>query len=209
MARKNTATVSDAPQIDIGIKGKDREKIALGLSRVLADRQASPSRALALAALAVVTMDPWAVLSAGFWLSFGAVAAIFYVMSLRAGRPGKGHSALAEQLAVTLVMVPMLMALFQEVSLVSPLANAFAIPIVSLVVVPLTLAGAFLPFPALLDVAHAIMAWCMGPLEWLAELPLAMLESHAPRGWTVAAALVGVAWLREHGWSEGHNLAVE
>jgi len=37
MARKNTATVSDAPQIDIGIKGKDREKIALGLSRVLAD----------------------------------------------------------------------------------------------------------------------------------------------------------------------------
>ena len=37
MARKNTATVSDAPQIDIGIKTKDREKIALGLSRVLAD----------------------------------------------------------------------------------------------------------------------------------------------------------------------------
>src|SRR6185436_19145709 len=92
-------------------------------------------------------------------------------------------------------MIPMLMALFQEVSLVSPLANAFAIPIVSLIVVPLTLAGAFLPLPALLDAAHAIMAWCMGPLEWLAELPLAMLESHAPRGWTVAAALVGVAWL--------------
>jgi starvation-inducible DNA-binding protein len=37
MARKNTATVSDAPQIDIGIKTRDREKIALGLSRVLAD----------------------------------------------------------------------------------------------------------------------------------------------------------------------------
>src|SRR6188472_821691 len=37
MARKNTATVSDAPQIDIGIKGKDRAAIAAGLSRVLAD----------------------------------------------------------------------------------------------------------------------------------------------------------------------------
>jgi starvation-inducible DNA-binding protein len=37
MARKNTAAAVDAPQIDIGIKSKDREKIALGLSRVLAD----------------------------------------------------------------------------------------------------------------------------------------------------------------------------
>jgi starvation-inducible DNA-binding protein len=38
MAKKYTAAASiAAPQIDIGIKTKDREKIALGLSRVLAD----------------------------------------------------------------------------------------------------------------------------------------------------------------------------
>jgi starvation-inducible DNA-binding protein len=38
MAKKHTAAASiAAPQIDIGIKTKDREKIALGLSRVLAD----------------------------------------------------------------------------------------------------------------------------------------------------------------------------
>ena len=162
---------------------------------VLADRHSSPSRVLALAALAVVAADPWAVLAAGFWLSFGAVAAIFYVMGLRTGTPGKLHGAVAEQLAVTVVMVPMLMALFQEVSLVSPLANAFAIPIVSLVVVPLTLAGAFLPLPFLLDAAHALMVWLMAPLEWLANLPLAMLESHAPLAWTVLAAIGGVLWL--------------
>src|SRR5216110_1228216 len=41
---------------------------------MLADRHGSPSRVLALAALAVTLVDPWAVLSAGFWLSFGAVA---------------------------------------------------------------------------------------------------------------------------------------
>ena len=35
MAKKKAAV--DAPQIDIGIKGKDREKIVDGLSRVLAD----------------------------------------------------------------------------------------------------------------------------------------------------------------------------
>src|SRR5258706_576706 len=77
----------------------------------------------------------------------------------------------------------------------SPLANAFAIPIVSLVVVPLTLAGAFLPLPFLLDAAHLLMVWLMVPLEWLADLPLAMLESHAPLAWTVAAAIGGVLWL--------------
>ena len=162
---------------------------------VLADRHGSPSRVLALAALGVVGLDPWAVLSAGFWLSFGAVAAIFYVMSLRTGHSGKLHGAVMEQLAVTVAMLPMLMALFQEVSLVSPVANAFAIPLVSLAVVPLTVAGAFLPLPWLLDGAHLLMTWVMAPLEWLAALPLAMLESHEPAAWTVAAAVAGCAWL--------------
>jgi starvation-inducible DNA-binding protein len=37
MAKKSTAALVAAPQIDIGIKSKDREKIAQGLSRVLAD----------------------------------------------------------------------------------------------------------------------------------------------------------------------------
>ena len=162
---------------------------------VLGERHGSPSRVLAVAAAAVLALDPWAALSAGFWLSFGAVAAIFYVMALRTGHPGRLRAALAEQLAVTVVMVPMLVALFQEVSLVSPLANAFAIPVVSLAVVPLAIAGAFLPLPWLLDAAHELMLALMGPLEALADLPRAMLESHAPAPWTVAAAVVGCAWL--------------
>ncbi|MEP7262799.1 MAG: DNA internalization-related competence protein ComEC/Rec2, partial [Usitatibacter sp.] len=162
---------------------------------LLLDRQGSSSRVLALAALAVLLLDPWAVLSAGFWLSFGAVAAIFYVMALRTGRSGALGSAVMEQLAVTVVMVPMLLALFQEVSLVSPIANAFSIPLVSLVVVPLAILGAFLQAPWLLAGAHTLMLWLMTPLEWLSELPRAMLESHAPEAWTVAVALAGCAWL--------------
>jgi competence protein ComEC len=162
---------------------------------VLVDRHGSPSRVLALAAFAVLAIDPWAVLSAGFWLSFGAVAAIFYVLSLRTGRQARLRSAFLEQLAVTVVMLPMLVALFQEFSLVSPIANAFAIPLVSFIVVPLTIAGAFLPLPALLDAAHAVMVVTMSPLERLAALPMAMLESHEPVTWTVLAGVVGCAWL--------------
>jgi competence protein ComEC len=169
--------------------------LAVVAACVLAGRHGSPSRVLALAALAVLALDPWAVLSAGFWLSFGAVAAIFFVMALRTGRAGRWRTALAEQAAVTVLMVPMLVALFHEVSWVSPLANAVAIPVVSLAIVPLAIAGAFLPLPVLLDAAHALMLALMAPLEALAAWPLAMLESHGPRGWTVAAALVGCAWL--------------
>lgn len=162
---------------------------------VLFDRQGSSSRVLALAALAVLLLDPWAVLSAGFWLSFGAVAAIFYVMALRPGKSGAVGAAVMEQVAVTVVMLPLLLALFQEVSLVSPVANAFSIPLVSLVVVPLAILGAFLHAPWLLEGAHTLMLWLMTPLEWLSELPQAMLESHAPESWAVAAALAGCAWL--------------
>ena len=162
---------------------------------VLADRHGSASRVLAFAALAVLVADPWAVLSGGFWLSFGAVAAIFYGMAPRAGREGRLRAAVVEQVAVTLVMVPLLAAFFQELALVSPLANALAIPVVSMVVVPLAIAGAFLEAGALLEVAHAAMGALMGPLEILASLPHAMVETHAPAPWTVAAALVGCAWL--------------
>ena len=49
------------------------------------------------------------------------------------------------QWAMTIGLAPLLLGLFQQMSLVSPLANAFAIPLVSLVVVPLTLLGAVLP----------------------------------------------------------------
>jgi competence protein ComEC len=160
---------------------------------VLADRHGSPSRVLALAVLAVIAFDPWAVLAPGFWLSFGAVAAIFYGMALRTGHHGVLRAACREQLIVTVAMLPMLVALFHEFPLVSPLANAIAIPVVSLAVVPLTLAGTLLP--AALDAAHALMVLVVSALEWLGALPGAMLETHAPRAWTVVAALAGCAWL--------------
>ncbi len=161
----------------------------------LADRHGAPSRVLALAALACVALDPWAVLAPGFWLSFGAVAAIFHAMALRTGRPGRLRAAFVEQLAVTLAMVPMLLALFGQVSAVSPAANAFAIPVVSLAVVPLTLAGAFLHVGVLLHAAHALMAATMVPLRALAAIPAGVVEAPAPTPLAAAAALAGALWL--------------
>ncbi|HEX4944475.1 MAG TPA: DNA internalization-related competence protein ComEC/Rec2, partial [Usitatibacteraceae bacterium] len=169
--------------------------LATAAAGLLADRHASPSRVLAAAVLAVLLVDPWAVLVPGFWLSFGAVGAIFFALALRTRPPGAVGGAVITQAAVTLVLWPLLAALFGEVSLVAPIANAFAIPLVSLVIVPLTLAGALLHLPALLVPAHALMEAAMVPLGWLAGLPGAVAENAAAPMGVVACAVSGALLL--------------
>jgi len=164
--------------------------LALWSGRRLAGR-----RVLALALLAVLLLDPWAVLAAGFWLSFGAVALLFYAGSGRLGAGGKVVVWLRAQWAIALGMFPLLLALFQQFSLVSPLANAVAIPVISLLVTPLALAGA-LPFlDPLLWLAHGLMTPLMAFLEWLAVSDWAVWQQAAPPLWAVVLALVGAAWL--------------
>jgi competence protein ComEC len=91
-------------------------------------------------------------------------------------------------------LIPLLLALFRQVSLVSPLANAFAIPLVSFLVVPLTLAGAALPFDWIPALAHRVMSLCMTPLEWLGALPDAVWAQHAPPAWSIALGMAGALW---------------
>jgi len=158
-------------------------------------RAGSPSRVLSIALLVVLLIDPWAVLAPGFWLSFGAVAVIFFIGVGRLRRPHWLREWGMIQWAVTLGLMPALLLLFQQVSLISPLANAFAIPLIGMVVTPLTLLGALLPFDFVLLAAHWLMAWCMAALEAMSRLPDAVWQQHIPPFWTVAAALLGIVWL--------------
>ncbi len=161
----------------------------------LSAREISGSRVLSLALLLVLLLDPWAVLAGGFWLSFGAVALLFHIGS---GRLGPVHWLLEwgrAQWAVTLGMLPALLALFQQFSLVSPLANALAIPLVSFVITPLALLGSLPLLDPLLSLAHFFTAWLMRFIDWLAGLPLAMWQQAAPPVWAVLLALAGGLWL--------------
>ncbi len=161
----------------------------------LSAREISGSRVLSPALLLVLLLDPWAVLAAGFWLSFGAVALLFHIGS---GRLGPVHWLLEwgrAQWAVTLGMLPALLALFQQFSLVSPLANALAIPLVSFVIAPLALLGSLPLLDPLLALAHFFTAWLMVFIDWLAGLQLAMWQQAAPPAWAVLLALAGGLWL--------------
>lgn len=155
----------------------------------------SASVVLAAALFVVVLLDPWSVTSAGFWLSFGAVAAILFAVVNRVKQPHWAIAWARTQGAVTLALLPLLLALFQQVSLISPVANALAIPVVSLVVVPIALAGSLLPFDAVLHLAHLVMAGCMIALEWMSALPHAVWQQHAPVEWAIVVAFGGTLWL--------------
>ncbi len=154
-----------------------------------------PSAVLALAAALVVLVDPMAVISAGFWLSFGAVAIILLASGGRMQPAGWLIAWARTQWAVTLALIPFMLAMFQQISLVSPLANAFAIPLVSLVVVPLSIAGALVPWDAIAQLAHWVMSLCMWPLEKLAALPGAVWQQHAPPLWAIPLAVAGAVWM--------------
>jgi competence protein ComEC len=161
----------------------------------------------------VLSWDPWASLTPGFWLSFGAVGLLLYasVGRLRASpaRTWRAHlrSTLCEgahaQWVVTLGLVPMTLALFQQASLIAPVANAVAIPAVTLGVVPLALCGVALPVDLLFQAAHAVLALLMRFLEFLAALPDATWQQHAPLPWTVIAGIAGALWLLAPGGIPG------
>src|SRR5205823_6439851 len=147
-------------------------------------------------ALAVVlAWDPWATLTPGFWLSFGAVGLLLYIGVGRIGRGSAWSSACRAQAAITVGLIPLMLVLFQQVSVVSPLANAVAIPVVTFLVVPLTLASIALPWDLLLVVAHALFACVAWLLQMLSETPAAVWQQHAPGVWAAALGMVGIVWL--------------
>ena len=159
------------------------------------DQRASPTRLLAAALLAVMLLDPWAALAPGFWLSFGAMAALLWSGAGRLGSEPVWRTWVRAQWTVTLGLAPLLLALFHEVSLVSPLANAVAIPVISLIAVPVSLLASALPWDALALLAHGAVWAVMACLKWLSALPQLVLHAAAPGPAALALGLLGAAVL--------------
>ena len=156
---------------------------------------------LCVALWVVLLLDPWAVLAPGFWLSFGAVAVLAFAMGGRLRPPVWWVAAGKTQWAVTVAFLPVLMAMFNQVSLISPLANALAIPLISLVVVPVAIAGALLPLDILLHGAASVLAGCIQALQWLQHFPWAVWYQATPATWAWLLALLGIGMLlMPRGW---------
>jgi competence protein ComEC len=143
-------------------------------------------------AVLVVGVDPWALLQAGFWLSFAAVGLLMANEPLQAaaavGVWRRLRAGLRSQVVATLGLAPLSLAFFQQVSLVGLVANLIAIPWVTLVVTPLALLG--LAWSGFWNAAAAALSPLIALLQWLTAWPDAVWHVPAAPPWAVACGLL-------------------
>ncbi|MCB1649396.1 MAG: DNA internalization-related competence protein ComEC/Rec2 [Pseudomonadales bacterium] len=152
--------------------------------RLLA-RELLPSFAYWLAMSVVLLGNPLSPLGAGFWLSFGAVGTLMFAFAARIrlrsasgdaqGWAGRIRQWCEPQFTVFVGMLLPLLLWTGQSSLLAPLANLVAIPLVSLLVVPLALtsAGLLMLSPVLasylLWAADALLSLLLWGLQCLAD----------------------------------------
>jgi len=175
--------------------------LAVVMLAIILQRNTRPFNTLAVALFAVLAFDPLAVLAVGFWLSFLAVSLIIYVVAGRLSKSGYMLEGIKINWATSVGLSPLLLFFFQQVSLISPLANFIAVPVISLLAVPLSLLAVVLMFgfPLLASKLFMVVDTALQGLWWLlvrlAELPLATISHAQPSVWALVFALPGVLLL--------------
>jgi len=140
----------------------------------------------------LLLMDPFSVLSAGFWLSYGACFILLRIyqtivqipdqhfLSLRSKMIFMTKVLIESQGKIFIALSPLTLLFFQQISWIAPLTNIVAVPIVGGIIVPLNIIAActwFIakPFGNMLfyfnDILLSILLSCLGLLEKL-SLPL-------------------------------------
>jgi competence protein ComEC len=177
-----------------------------------AGSRAHAASALQLAALVMLLVAPSVLWDVGFQLSLLATAGLIAFGAAIERRlsslPGWLREPVALTLAAQLTTLPVILATFERVSLVAPLANVLVVPLVPLVMLASAVAalvglvGSAIQLPFLTDAA----GWFAGGSAWLglrlmilaasgaASLPLAALPVTAP-GWLALVWYPGLVFL--------------
>ena len=173
--------------------------LAVVLGAVLSSRTIRPASGIVLALVGVLILDPRAVLSYGFWLSFGAVAALLYALGQRLAVDGLWSKWGRAQWAVALGLLPLLLLLFGRASLIAPAVNLIAIPLFSLVLLPAVLVASLIGLiPGLelpLVLTAQVLEWGFGLLEAVSGWTWAATTVPWHPGWVWVAAFSGSALL--------------
>jgi competence protein ComEC len=169
---------------------------------------------LLFAAVVVTAVDPWALMQAGFWLSFVAVGLLMAssneaatAAADSAASPDErsrwvrwGQAAwqamrrdLRTQLIATIGLAPLTLVFFQQLSVVGFAANLVAIPLITLVITPLALLGVALA--PLWTVGAWVVQQLNAALTWLAGAPGAVWMVPVAPWWAQLAGLLGAVLL--------------
>ncbi|HAM66490.1 MAG TPA: DNA internalization-related competence protein ComEC/Rec2, partial [Acinetobacter nosocomialis] len=162
------------------------------ISFIVLKQPLKPFALLVYSASLLLLMDPFSVLSAGFWLSYGACFILLRIyqtivqipdqhfLSLRSKMNFMTKVLIESQGKIFIALSPLTLLFFQQISWIAPLTNIVAVPIVGGIIVPLNILAActwFIvkPFGNMLfyfnDILLSILLSCLGLLEKL-SLPL-------------------------------------
>ena len=182
-------------------------------------RHFNPANVLSLALFLVLLIDPVSVLSAGFWFSFLAVAAIFYLLVKKTSLDVTEHDTQNEanrilkltantlwqwsrlQLVIALVLFPLSLLMFQQSSLISPMANFVLVPFVSFLVVPLILLALlfFVIYEPvalwLLELADSLLEFIWPFVHYLSDLPVSHWVYNVSGIGVTVLAMIGIAMM--------------
>jgi competence protein ComEC len=111
--------------------------VIIGLWGLVSRRNYDSLSILSLALVLVLLWDPLAAMTISFWLSFLAVFLILFFIKRQISKPR--WMVVKLQIFLSLAMLPLTLLFFGTASLTSPIANLFAIPWVSLIIVPISL----------------------------------------------------------------------
>ena len=214
--------------------------LAVVAAAMFFQRRPFGTETLVIALAVVLAVDPLATLSAGLWLSFGAVVILVLGVTrtrqhLSDTQASASFNATATtdatdapnatdainlarkflhklgawsaiQIGLFVGMAPLLLALFHRVSLVAPLANLVAVPVIGMIAVPVALLGLILYFIGLEDAAVLafqcalwIIEWLWVLLEWLSASDWSVWQQPSPPLWSLPLAAVGVCLLLSPG----------
>lgn len=130
-------------------------------------------QSISLAVIVIVSVDPRAVGSNSFWLSFAALLVIAFVQFRIPVRMRWWQQLLALQCSFSILFVPIGILIFDQFNPAGLLANIVAIPLVSFVVLPLVLGGCLVSLPGLggshtlFKLADNLLAFLLNYLDWL------------------------------------------
>ena len=172
--------------------------LTVAMMTVMWQRKITAVNTISLTLFVVLIIDPLAVLSVGFWLSFLAVISIIYVIAGRLGRVGYWQGVMKVHWVTAIGLAPLLLYSFQQISLISPIANFITVPLVSFLIVPLCFILVILLFmsPMLVEycllVITTLLQWLDQFLVVLAGFSYATISSIAPPIYTIPFALLGI-----------------
>lgn len=149
----------------------------------------------------LLILDPFAVMSSGFWMSFCAVAVIYLFIGIhkfRGGWRGRIKQLFCFQFWILVGMLPISIYLFQGFSGLAPFYNLLFVPMVGVLVMPLIAVGLFcMPYfplvaqmiwtgvdialwPIVHSMTYASDAWLNIGSQWtaLSVLPLLLVSCY-------------------------------